>query len=148
MNEPPRESMKDYGKANDALSDLLVIVGENPNTLHASAVCHQRLGNVDTAIDFAQRGIATDPTHLGCLEVLTEIHAARGDLDTAAEFARRALARNSALSDRAPAPMSAVTRLLARLRATRSGTSGRGSSAEWIRWANGLVENRRDAGNS
>lgn len=140
--------LKKYEKAIDALSELLCVVGENPNTLHATAVCHQRLGRHDEALRFAERGIRADPAHLGCLEVLTESHVARGDLDAAKVFARRALKRVEALesddgsSRKSAAWFASVSKL------PRSAGGTRTSNAEWISWANGLLKSHPGVGKS
>ena len=139
--------MKDYQKAIEALSDLLALIGENPNSLHAIAVCQRRLGNDDAALGFAERGLAADPMHLGCLEVLTEIHAARGDLEAAAGFARRALDCVASNRIHAAAVKAAGHRLFALLRPRTHAGSGQMPSPEWISWASRLIEDRRGAGN-
>ena len=139
--------LKDYGRALDALSDLLSVVGENANTLHATAICHQRLGHDDKALDFAERGIIVDPSHLGCLEVLTEIHAARGNLDAATVFAKRALKRIDDLSAGEQESKNIRTWLASMFTQPGPGAPPRISHVEWIRWASELVEEHADVGN-
>lgn len=140
--------LKDYEKAIDALSDLLAVVGENPNTLHVAAVCHQRLGRLDEALELARRGISVDPVHLGCLEVLTESHVAHGDLDAAREFARRALAQVEHLNA-GDASSRGLGGWRARLFGNPEPSAGqRCPTPEWIRWAHGLLEIRPGAGKS
>lgn len=140
--------LKDYDKAIEALSDLLHVVGENPNTLHVTAVCHQRLGQDEKALGFAERGVTADPVHLGCLEVLTEIHAARGDMDAAAQFARRALERIEILSASAHSSRSARAWLAAMFKKPVIGTPPPVLKPEWVTWASQLLEGRSDVGKS
>ena len=138
--------MKDYKNALEALSDLLSVIGENPNTLHATAVCHQRLGHEDKALDFAERGIAAVPVHLGCLEVLTEVHAARGNLDLAAVFARRALERVEELNADARTPEGAGIGLTSLFKSSTLAAGCRVSSPAWVNWAGALLKDRSGVG--
>lgn len=83
--------LKNYAAAASALEELLGVVGGNPHTLHAIAICRQRMGEIEAALRAAGRGIAVDPRHSGCLKLLAEIQAARGEMDAARAHARRAL---------------------------------------------------------
>lgn len=141
-------ALKDYEKAIDALSDLLSVVGENANTLHAAAVCHQRLGHHDAAIGFASRGLSANPVHLGCLEVLAESHVACGDPDTAREFARRALERVDSMNTAETASATLAGRFSSLLSPVRVAAGNRSSSPEWQIWAKGLLNNQPEVGKS
>lgn len=138
--------LKDYVKAIDILSELLSVVGENANTLHAVAICHQRLGLHDQAIDFAARGHSSDPAHVGCLEVLAESHVARGDRETATVFARRALEHAETLNTDQGKSANFAAGISAWLNPAGSPTRSRSPSPEWISWANSLVKNHPGVG--
>lgn len=140
--------LKNYEKAIEALSELLCVVGENPNTLHAAAVCYQRLGRHDEALRFAERGISADPAHLGCLEVLAESHVARGDRKAAKKFARRALERVEVLDSDDGTPAKVAIRLTSLWKLPGPATGNRTPSPEWISWANGLLNDDPGVGKS
>ncbi len=133
--------LKDYAGAIRALEDLLLVVGENPNTLHALATSWQRLGEHESAIAAAVRGISVDPKHLSCLKVLAESHAAREELQTARGYALRALALIEA-ETRAPGMLAGVMRRMAVPEDDRTGTNA--EDGDWVRWARALCESSGD----
>lgn len=134
--------LKDYAGAIRALEDLLRLVGENSNTLHVLAVCRQRLGEHQRAIDAAERGISAESKHLGCLRVLAESHAACDDLQTARAYAGRALALMEG-ENRATGLLAGVMR---RMAASTARTGGKGAvDQEWLSWARALCESADDA---
>jgi len=140
--------LKNYEQAIEVLSELLCVVGENPNTLHATAVCHQRLGRHDEALRLAERGISADPAHLGCLEVLAESHVARGDKKAAKQFARRALACVEVPNPDDGTRARVALRLTSRWKLPGPATGKRAPSPEWISWANGLLNDDPGVGKS
>jgi tetratricopeptide (TPR) repeat protein len=133
--------LKDYAGAIPPLEELLRLVGENPNTLHVLAICRQRLGQHDSAIVAAERGISADPKHLSCLKVLAESHAASDDLKTARGYALRALALIDAERS-APGMLASVMRRMAGPGFQATGTSA--EDREWARWARALCESAVD----
>lgn len=134
--------LKDYAGAIRALDDLLNVVGENPNTLHVLATCRQRLGEHESAIAAAERGLAANPEHLSCLKVLVEIHAGRDEIESARVYAERALA----LLDheaRSPGILASVMR---RFAGPDHHAFGKGlEDREWARWARALCEPEANA---
>lgn len=129
--------LKDYAGAIRALEDLLLVVGDNPNTLHALATCRQRLGEHESAIAAAVRGISVDPEHLSCLKLLAESHAALEELQTARGYALRALVLIEA-EPRATGVLAGVMRRMAMSedRPSRAHVEDR----EWARWARAFCE--------
>lgn len=132
--------LKDYEKALEALDELLSILGDNPNTLHAAGICYQRLGRYEDALRFAHQGARVDPIHLGCLELLTELHTARGEMETAVHFARKALKRIEELRGGPENGAVGGFRWAAIFRPALSSRRAMAAEREWARWAQGLLE--------
>ena len=131
--------LKDYRAAIRHLDELLGHVGENPNTLHVLGLCHERLGAVAAAFDYATRAIAADADHFEALRLLIRIHVRRSEDDAARILVGRALARLPP-----PAGPGCFGRLL-RLLVRKSDPSLAGYDFElrqWIRWAREFVEPR------
>ena len=128
--------LKNYRGAIRHLDELLVHVGENPNTLHVLALCHERMGSEDKAFDYATRAVSADEHHFEALRLLVRLHVRRGEDDDARALAERAL---SCL------PPPAVPRSLGRV--ARAFDRNRDPSLdgydrelrEWIRWARALT---------
>ncbi len=133
--------LKDYAGAIRPLEELLRLVGENPNTLHVLAVCRQRLGQHESAIVAAERGISADPKHFSCLKVLAESHAASDDLKAARGYALRALTLIEA-ETRAPGMLAGMMRRMGGPGVQATGTSV--EDREWARWARALCESAED----
>lgn len=129
--------LKDYPGAIRALEDLLHVVGENPNTLHVLATCRQRLGDHESAIIAAERGVSAEPKHLACLKLLAESHAARNDLQTARGYALQALAIIEA-ETHDTGMLAGALRRMTRLNSGNAGPSAENS--EWAHWARALCE--------
>jgi tetratricopeptide (TPR) repeat protein len=138
--------LKDYERAIGALSDLLDVVGENPHTLHVLAICHQRSARQEQAIPFAERGVAADPAHPGCLQALAELYSARGDEEKAGHYARRALKLLSAGEADLESRQGLIQRLAGVFRRSM-GAPGRNTvDREWARWARALLDGNPGVG--
>ena len=62
--------LKNYRGAIRHLDELLGHVGENPNTLHVLALCHERIGAGDAALEYATRAVSADEHHFEALRLL------------------------------------------------------------------------------
>ena len=124
--------LKNYRAAIRHLDELLGHVGENPNTLHVLGLCHERLGDDDTAFEFAERSISADEDHFEALRLLIRLHVRRNETDAARALIERALAR-------LPPPIEphGIGYLIRSL--TREGEPSLAGYdrelREWIRWA-------------
>ena len=129
--------LKDWKAAASALEDLLAVVGDNPNTLHVLAVCRQRMGELESAIAAARRGIESDADHVSCLKVLVECHVARDEPGVASAYAARAL---KLLESRGVQPVTFSLRVRRLLRIDPYPTGLSPKEREWMRWARALCE--------
>ena len=128
--------LKNYRGAIRHLDELLVHVGENPNTLHVLALCHERIGADDTASEYATRAVCADEHHFEALRLLVRLHVRRGEDDDARAFAQRAL--SSLPPPAAPRSLGRAARLFARDRDPSLDGYDR-ELREWILWARALV---------
>jgi len=138
--------LKDYERAIGALSELLDVVGENPHTLHVLTLCHQRLGRQEQAIPFAERGVRADPTHLGCLRALAELHSACGDDDSARAYARRALALINADEAGSEHRQGLIRRIAGVFRRSMGASGLDKGDRQWARWARALLDGNPGVG--
>lgn len=129
--------LKNYRAAIRHLDELLLHVGENPNTLHVLGLCHERLGAEGKAFEYATRSISVDADHFEALRLLIRLHVRRDETDAARALAVHALTRLPP-----PAEPRGLGRLVRAL--TREGDpSLAGYDRElrgWIRWARAFVE--------
>ena len=132
--------LKDYERVIGELSDLLDVVGENPHTLHALTVCHQRLGRQEQAIRFAERGVRADATHLSCLQALAELYSACGDDDSARAYAKRALALINADEAGSERRQGLVRRIAGVFRRSMGAPGPNAGDRQWARWARALLD--------
>jgi len=139
--------LKDYERAIGALSELLDVVGENPHTLHVLAVCHQRSGRQEQAIAFAERGVAADPAHLGCLRALAELYSARGDDERARTYARRALKLLNVGEAGSESGHGLIQRIADLFRRSMGAPGLSTGDREWLRWARALLDDDPGVGN-
>ena len=129
--------LKNYRAAIRHLDELLAHVGENPNTLHVLALCHERTGADDTALELATRAVSAHEHHFEALRLLVRIHARRGEEDDARALAQRAL------SCLPPPAVSQHLGRAARLFARDHDSSLDGYDhelREWILWARAFIE--------
>ncbi len=138
--------LKDYERTIGALSDLLDVVGENPHTLHVLAVCHQRLRRQEQAIAFAERGVAADPAHLGCLQALAELYSARGDDEKARDYARRALKLLSVGGAGLERRQGLIQRIAGVFRRSMGAPKLNTGDLEWAHWARALLDGNSGVG--
>ena len=127
--------LKNYRGAIRHLDELLVHVGENPNTLHVIALCHERIGADDTALQYATRALSADAHHFETLRLLVGLHVRRGEEDHACALAERAL---SCLPPAAPQRTGRLVRVFTRDH-DPSLDGYDHELREWIRWARALV---------
>jgi len=125
--------LKDYPRAQRHLEELLVLVGENPHTLHALALCCERRGLIDQALERAQRCYAVNPQDLNNLRLLARLHIARGAPDAGRGYVEKAL---ELLADRPRAGWR--IRLRNRLDSTHR------AELEWRRWAREFIRAPRE----
>ena len=128
--------LKNYRSAIRHLDDLLGHVGENPNTLHVLALCHERIGSDDTAFEYATRAVSADAHHFEALRLLVRLHVRRGDEDDARVLAERALA--CLPPPAVPQPLGRLARTFVRDHDPSLDGYDR-ELREWIRWARTLV---------
>ncbi|MCY4221193.1 MAG: tetratricopeptide repeat protein [Thiotrichales bacterium] len=128
--------LKDYRGAIRHLDALLAHVGENPNTLHVLAFCHERIGDEDAAFEYATRAVSADEHHFEALRLLVRLHVHRGEEDDARAFTQRAL--SSLPPPTAPRSLVRAARLFARDRDPSLDGYDR-ELREWIHWARALV---------
>ena len=128
--------LKNYRGAIRHLDELLGHVGENPNTLHVLALCHERIGAGDAAFEYATRAVSADEHHFESLRLLVRHHVRRGEEDDARAFAQRAL--SCLPPPAAPRSLARVARLFARDRDPSLDGYDR-ELREWIRWARALI---------
>ena len=128
--------LKNYRGAIRHLDELLGHVGENPNTLHVLALCHDRIGAGDAAFEYASRAVSADEHHFEALRLLVRLHVRRGEEDDARALVQRAL---SCLPPPAiPRSLGRAARLFARDRDPSLDGYER-ELREWIRWARALI---------
>lgn len=129
--------LKSYRAAIRHLDELLLHVGENPNTLHVLGLCHERLGADDEAFEYAMRSIAADADHFEALRLLIRLHVRRDETEAARTLAVHALARLPP-----PAEPRGLGRLVRAL--TRKGDPSLAGYdrelREWIRWARAFAD--------
>ena len=124
--------LKDYRAAIRHLDELLEHVGENPNTLHVLALCHERTGADETAFECATRAVRADEHHFEALRLLVRLHFRRGEEGDARALADRAL---SCLPPPAtPRSLGRAARLFDRNGDPSLDGYDR-ELREWIRWA-------------
>ncbi len=128
--------LKNYRSAIRHLNALLAHVGENPNTLHVLAFCHERIGDEDAAFEYARRAVSADKHHFEALRLLVRLHVHRSEEDEARAFAQRAL--SSLPPPAVPRPLGRAVRLFARDRDPSLDGHDR-ELREWIRWARAFV---------
>ncbi len=128
--------LKNYRGAIRHLGELLAHVGENPNTLHVLALCHERTGADHTALEYATRAVSADEHHFEALRLLVRLHARGGAEDDARAFAERALA--CLPPPAVPQPLGRLARLFSRARDPSLAGYDR-ELREWIRWARTFV---------
>lgn len=129
--------LKNYRAAIRHLDELLLHVGENPNTLHVLGLCHERLGAEGKAFEYATRSLSADADHFEALRLLIRLHVRRDETDAARTLAVHALARLPP-----PAEPRGLGRLVRAL--TREGDPSLAGYdrelREWIRWARAFAE--------
>ena len=129
--------LKSYRDVIRYLDELLLHVGENPNTLHVLGLCHERLGADEKAFEYATRSVSADGDHFEALRLLIRLHVRRGETDAARALAVHALARLPPPAG--PRGLGLLTRAL-----TREGDPSLAGYdrelREWIRWARALTE--------
>ena len=128
--------LKNYRGAIRHLDELLAHVGENPNTLHVLALCHERIGADDAAFEHATRAVSADEHHFEALRLLVRLHVRRGEEDDARAFAQRAL--SSLPPPAVPRSLGRAARLFARDRDPSLDGYDR-ELREWIGWARALI---------
>ena len=128
--------LKNYRGAIRHLDELLGHVGENPNTLHVLALCHERLGADDAAFEHATRAVSADEHHFEALRLLVRLHVRRGEEDDARAFAQRAL--SSLPPPAVPRSLGRAARLFAREHDPSLDGYDR-ELREWILWARAFI---------
>jgi len=127
--------LKDYPRAQRHLEELLALVGENPHTLHALALCCERRGLIDQALERAQRCYAVKPQDVNNLRLLARLHIARDAPDAARGYVEKALELFAAR------PRAGWwTCLRERLDSTHR------ADLEWRRWAREFTRTPREGG--
>jgi len=127
--------LKDYPRAQRHLEELLALVGENPHTLHALALCCERRGLIDQALERAQRCYAVKPQDVDNLRLLARLHIALDAPDAARGYVEKAL---ELFADRPRAGW--WTRLRERLDSTHR------ADLEWRSWAREFTRTSREGG--
>ena len=128
--------LKNYRATIRHLEELLSHVGENPNTLHVLALCHERAGADDSAFEYATRAVSVDERHFEALRLLLRLHVRRGEEDDARVLAERAL--SCLPPPDVPRPLGRVARLLAGDHDPSLDGYDR-ELREWIRWARAFI---------
>ncbi len=142
---------KDYARGLGHLQALLERVGENPNTLHAMAICCERIGRDQEALDFAARAIAVDPGHFPSLQVLSQIHFRLEDHRLAVGYVERSLEHIPAARAGRMLGWGRALQSLLRTRIAGAADDQLGDlppkDREWVRWAREYLQSReaRDA---
>ena len=128
--------LKNYPGAIRHLDELLVHVGENPNTLHVLALCHERIGADHKAVEYATRAVSADGHHFEALRLLVRLHVRGGEEEDARTFAQRAL--SCLPPPTIPPPLGQLARLFSRDHDPSLAGYDR-ELREWIRWARAFV---------
>ena len=141
-------AFKNYRATVRHLEELLRHVGENPQTLYMLAMCHDRLGQQEHALEHARRALKSDPLHFSTLQLLASLHVRAGTREEAKRYAHRALEQLASRPLAAPHPGGWLSRLLAWIGASPSESSESDltpADQDWAIWARALLEEDDDA---
>lgn len=95
----------DYPTAIRYLEEGMAAKGENAYDLFFLALCHDRMGSDQEALDYGMRALAHDPCDFFTLQLVTRIHRDRGEDERAYIYVCRAL-------ENPPKPLEDVPRFL------------------------------------
>lgn len=135
-------TLKDYPRAIAALSELLALAGEDPQTLFLIALCHSSLADDAEAIAFAGRALRSNPQHMESLKLLARVHFQRGERGEARAYVARALALEAHSDGEAPVRGGWLARLAVALGARRRDSRipmDRREHREWLAWAEAFM---------
>jgi len=138
-------ALRDYRGAVAQLEELLELLGENPNTLHAIAHCYERQNRDREAVAYAERALGVDPRHFPSLRVLARAYVKADDRERAREYLERALG-NVPLRGPPPPGLGWWRRVESRLRSALGGGEPgeldryHPADREWVRWARAYLE--------